>query len=122
MAYVIIGGLLTVLELYRQALHRTHTFAVPVLRIGIPLLFVLAGFWRRERPEWPAITLSALCFAFVLNRDLLPGDAIRVALVLVSTTSLVWVGFKLHRRGTDTRLRELWLAVVATISAFAFAR
>jgi len=61
-----------------------------------------------------------VCFAFVLNRDLLPGDAIRVALVLVSTTSLVWVGFKLHRKGTDTRLREPWLAVVVTISAFAF--
>jgi len=61
MAYVIFGGLLTILELYRLVLHRTHTFEVPlVLRIGIPLLLFLGGFWR-VRVQWPAVVLTAFC-------------------------------------------------------------
>jgi len=91
MAYIVMGGLLTVLELYGLVLHRVHTIEVPlVLRIGIPLVLFVGGFWRKSRAQWPALALTALCFAFVLNREVLPEGSIRIGLILLSTLSLVW--------------------------------
>lgn len=119
MPYVVIGGLLTVLELYRLAIHRNPTFAVPpALRVGIPLLLVMGALWRSDRRQRPAAVLTAVCFAFVLNRGLLPGGAFRTGLIFLSTLSLIWIGFRLNATARIP-LRALRISVVATIVVFA---
>lgn len=115
MAYVVFGGLLTILELYRLVLHRTHTFEVlPVLRIGIPLL--LRRLLARPRSMARCRPDGILLRPHPESRAVARGS-IGIGLNLFSTLSLVWVGFSLRKE--PTRLRELWLAVAVTLSAFA---
>ena len=120
MAYVVIGAVLIVLELYRLALDRTHVLVMPqVLRLGIPLV-LLVGFWRGERTQRPAVVLTALCFAFGLNRGLIPGRFTAAAITLLTALSLVWVGVRLRAKSPGGP-RGGWWAVGAVLSAFAIA-
>jgi len=120
MPYVVIGGLLTVLELYRLAIHRTFTPDVPqILRVGIPMLFLL-GVFRVGRRERPAVVLTASCFALVLNRHVMPEGPMRVGVIGLSTLSLMWVGGSLYRQET-VALRGHWWIVGAVAAADAIA-
>jgi hypothetical protein len=119
MAYMIIGGILAVLEVYRWLTPRSAvSFAMPLaFRVAIPILIGLAAF-RRPNAERPAIIVMAATFAASLARDVFgPSLVLRLA-VLCGTGFLMWSGYTLRPGRASPSHRRLLVAFILVVVGF----